>query len=84
MQWRIQCCFDGVLERLAANLQDTVKDTTGAGDAYLGAILYSLSMGLKLDKAMCLAAVVAACKCTALGSRPGLPRHDILDSKLLQ
>lgn len=65
-------------------MQDAIQDTTGAGDAFLGAILYSLCTGLQLEKAMRLAAVVAACKCTALGPRPGLPRSDDLDAALLQ
>lgn len=72
------------ISRIGMSLQDAIQDTTGAGDAFLGAVLYSLCTGLQLVKAMRLAAVVAACKCTALGPRPGLPRHADLDSELLQ
>ena len=57
---------------------DAVVDTTGAGDAFIGSILYGLATGMPVRRAVQLAAVVAACKCTALGARPGLPwRHDL-------
>ncbi|KAK9822274.1 hypothetical protein WJX74_002061 [Apatococcus lobatus] len=77
-------CATVTVSTAASLPSDAVQDTTGAGDAYLGAILHSLSTGLKLEKAMRLAAVVAACKCTALGSRPGLPRHVDIHDQLLR
>lgn len=61
-----------------------VVDTTGAGDAFIGSILYGLATGMPVRRAMQLAAVVAACKCTALGARPGLPRRANLRADLLQ
>ena len=64
-------------------LQEFVKDTTGAGDAFIGALCYGLAANMSVDKMMVLAAVVAACKCTALGARPGLPGWQQLDSRLL-
>ncbi len=61
-----------------------VVDTTGAGDAFIGSILYGLATGMPVRLAIQLAAVVAACKCTALGARPGLPRRANLRADLLQ
>lgn len=60
-----------------------VVDTTGAGDAFIGSILYGLATGMPVRRAVQLAAVVAACKCTALGPRPGLPRRHNLAPGLL-
>eukprot|EP00983_Pelagomonas_calceolata_P040983 1137844-Pelagomonas_calceolata.AAC.2 len=50
-----------------------VVDTTGAGDAFIGSVLYGLAMGLDRPRMLQLAATVAACKCTAIGARQGLP-----------
>jgi sugar/nucleoside kinase (ribokinase family) len=63
--------------------QELVVDTTGAGDSFIGSIIYGLVTGLPLDRTLQLGAVVAACKCTALGARPGLPRRDQLAAELL-
>lgn len=60
-----------------------VVDTTGAGDAFIGSILYGLATGMPVRRAVQLASVVAACKCTALGPRPGLPRRANLAPSLL-
>ncbi|KAK9822288.1 hypothetical protein WJX74_003194 [Apatococcus lobatus] len=78
------CCASVTVACAASIPQDAIQDTTGAGDAFLGAVLYSLCTGLQLAKAMRLAAVVAACKCTELGPRPGLPRRADLDPDMLQ
>ncbi|GAB4822038.1 hypothetical protein N2152v2_009084 [Parachlorella kessleri] len=60
-----------------------VLDTTGAGDSFIGSLLYSLATRQPLKEALRLAAVVAACNCTALGARAGLPRRQDLRSDLL-
>ncbi|EFJ40764.1 hypothetical protein VOLCADRAFT_84359 [Volvox carteri f. nagariensis] len=62
---------------------DAVVDTTGAGDSFIGSVLYGLCTGLPLPSTLRLAAVVAACKCTALGARPGLPTRSQLVPELL-
>jgi sugar/nucleoside kinase (ribokinase family) len=62
---------------------DCVVDTTGAGDAFIGSIVYSLAKGLPAHRALRLAGVVAAAKCTALGARPGLPLSRNVDVGLL-
>ncbi|XP_058749310.1 uncharacterized protein LOC131622300 isoform X2 [Vicia villosa] len=49
-------------------------DTTGAGDAFTGAILYAICANFATEKMLCFAANVAAAKCRALGARSGLPR----------
>ena len=69
----------------AAGLPEgAVADTTGAGDAFNGAMVYALSTGMARDHALRLAATVAAAKCMMLGARPGLPRAGDLDPSLLQ
>lgn len=64
--------FVGSAARLAP---EDVVDTTGAGDAFIGAVLYGLCAGLSMERILPLAATVAAAKCRALGARPGLPRR---------
>ena len=60
-----------------------VQDTTGAGDSFIGSMLYGLATGMAVQRAVQLATVVAACKCTQLGARPGLPRRSNLSASLL-
>jgi sugar/nucleoside kinase (ribokinase family) len=50
-----------------------VVDTTGAGDAFHGGLDEGVLLGLDFERAMVLAAAVAALKCTKLGGRAGLP-----------
>lgn len=50
-----------------------VIDTTGAGDAFIGTMCYSLCTGLSREKSLMLSSFVAATKCRQLGPRPGLP-----------
>ena len=52
---------------------DHIVDTTGAGDAFIGSMVYSVAMGMPPIKGCELGSLVAACKCTMLGARPGLP-----------
>lgn len=74
-----------VMMASAASLpDDAVVDTTGAGDAFIGTVLYGLSTGMKRYKMLQLAAVVAACKCTMLGARPGLPLRSQISADTLQ
>eukprot|EP00890_Picochlorum_soloecismus_P000195 jgi/Picsp_1/1176/NSC_04657-R1_-type carbohydrate kinase len=55
---------------------DQIVDTTGAGDAFIGSMVYSVAMGMPPIKGCELGSLVAACKCTMLGARPGLPTMD--------
>lgn len=58
---------------------EAVVDTTGAGDAFIGTMLFSVAMGLGPAKGARLASVVAAAKCLKLGARPGLVRLTDVD-----
>ncbi|KAJ7977142.1 Ribokinase, Carbohydrate kinase PfkB, Ribokinase-like protein [Quillaja saponaria] len=48
-------------------------DTTGAGDAFIGAVLYAICADVSPEKMLPFAAHVAAAKCRAVGARSGLP-----------
>ncbi|KAK7345709.1 hypothetical protein VNO77_16319 [Canavalia gladiata] len=48
-------------------------DTTGAGDAFVGAVLYAICANLSPEKMLPFASYVASIKCRALGARSGLP-----------
>ncbi|KAL3725171.1 hypothetical protein ACJRO7_030223 [Eucalyptus globulus] len=48
-------------------------DTTGAGDAFIGAVLYALCMNMIPENMLPFAATVAAAGCKELGARTGLP-----------
>lgn len=50
-------------------------DTTGAGDAFIGAVLYALCADMPPEKMLLFAAQVASAKCRALGARTGLPQR---------
>jgi sugar/nucleoside kinase (ribokinase family) len=51
-----------------------VKDTTGAGDVFLGAFTYALAKDWALAKAMRFASIAAGLTCKKLGARAGIPR----------
>ncbi|XP_028765553.1 ribokinase isoform X2 [Neltuma alba] len=48
-------------------------DTTGAGDAFVGAVMYAICNNFSPEKMLPFASCVAAAKCKALGARSGLP-----------
>ncbi|XP_047963541.1 ribokinase-like isoform X4 [Salvia hispanica] len=50
-------------------------DTTGAGDSFIGAILYALCTNMPPEKMLPFASQVAGINCRALGARTGLPRR---------
>ncbi|MED6132417.1 hypothetical protein PIB30_018807 [Stylosanthes scabra] len=53
--------------------ESEIIDTTGAGDAFVGAILYAICANLDPRIMLSLASYVAAANCKALGARKGLP-----------
>lgn len=53
-----------------------VVDTTGAGDAFSGALAWALASGTSLDDAVVLACAAAALSTTALGARGAQPSAD--------
>ncbi|CAL0299639.1 unnamed protein product [Lupinus luteus] len=48
-------------------------DTTGAGDAFIGAVLYAICAKFSPETMLSFSATVAAAKCRDLGARSGLP-----------
>nr|XP_048327447.1 ribokinase-like isoform X1 [Ziziphus jujuba var. spinosa] len=52
-------------------------DTTGAGDAFIGAVLYVVAIctNMPAEKMLPFAAQVAAGYCRGFGARTGLPYH---------
>ncbi|KAK8654164.1 hypothetical protein V6N13_128137 [Hibiscus sabdariffa] len=62
--------FLGTAEKIPPS---ELVDTTGAGDAFIGAVLYALCAGMPQEKMLPFAARVAATGCRALGARAGLP-----------
>jgi ribokinase len=50
-----------------------VVDTTGAGDAFCGAMAWALAEGTDLESAVRLAAAAGALACREVGARGGLP-----------
>nr|XP_048327448.1 ribokinase-like isoform X2 [Ziziphus jujuba var. spinosa] len=50
-------------------------DTTGAGDAFIGAVLYAICTNMPAEKMLPFAAQVAAGYCRGFGARTGLPYH---------
>ncbi|KAI3678760.1 hypothetical protein L6452_38063 [Arctium lappa] len=63
--------FFGTAEKIP---QSELVDTTGAGDAFIGAVLYSICTNKPPEQMLPFAAQVAAIACRALGARAGLPR----------
>ncbi|HYF06602.1 MAG TPA: ribokinase [Acetobacteraceae bacterium] len=51
----------------------TVVDTTGAGDAFCGALVASLAQGMAMEAALRRASVAGALACTVAGAVPSLP-----------
>ena len=53
----------------------TAVDTTGAGDAFTGALAVGLAAGGTLEQVIPLASAAAALKCTRRGAQDGLPHR---------
>ncbi|KAG9144976.1 hypothetical protein Leryth_017432 [Lithospermum erythrorhizon] len=62
----------GMAEKIPSS---ELVDTTGAGDAFIGAVLYAICENMPPEKMLPFAAQVAAIACRALGARTGLPYH---------
>jgi len=59
-----------------------VRDTTGAGDTYVGVLVAALSEGLALPQAMRRASVGAALACTREGAQPSMPERAEIEAAL--
>lgn len=63
-------------------VQDIV-DTTGAGDAFIGGVVYGIVTKMDLERMLCLASRVAAAKIGGIGARSALPRREDISSAFL-
>ncbi len=59
-------------------------DTTGAGDAFVGALAAALDLGRPLPEALARASVAAAMVCEHLGARKGQPSAAALEARLCE
>jgi ribokinase len=66
------CVHSGTVTHVAAPTVSTV-DTTGAGDAFVGALAVALARGLDLVAAARIATEVAAYSVTRRGAQPSYP-----------
>ena len=60
-----------------------VIDTTGAGDAFVGAFAAALDAGDDRPKALSIAIAAGSLACTMHGAQPSLPARDAIDALLL-
>ncbi|MHA1315433.1 MAG: carbohydrate kinase family protein [Candidatus Helarchaeota archaeon] len=60
----------------ASTYEIDVKDTTGAGDAYMSGLIYGCLENMELEEMIKFASAFSAFECMALGVREGFP-HDI-------
>jgi len=58
------------------------RDTTGAGDAFHGGVLYGFLTGADVETSLKFGNAVAAMKCSALGARTALPARTQLEEFL--
>jgi ribokinase len=57
-------------------------DTTGAGDAFVGAFAASIDRGAPIPEALAFAAAAGSLACLAPGAQAGLPRRGAIDAGL--
>lgn len=55
---------------------ESVIDTTGAGDAFVGVLAAGIDAGLTFDAALAGASVAGACACLKAGAQPSMPYAD--------
>lgn len=60
-----------------------IVDTTGAGDAFIGGIVYGIICKMERERMLSLASHLAAKKIEGSGARDGLPRRENIPSQLL-
>lgn len=74
------CHGDRVLAAPALPVQ--VKDTTGAGDGFVGGLATSLAAGAPMKTALATACAVGSLATQRPGAMPSLPRRDELDAAM--
>lgn len=62
---------------------EEIVDSTGAGDAFIGGVLYGLLTGMDYERMLSLASHIAAEKLKGIGSRSALPRRENVPDMLL-
>jgi sugar/nucleoside kinase (ribokinase family) len=72
------CCQGQFIESPTFPVPGGCRDTTGAGDAFRGGLLYGLLSGEDVETSLRLANACAALKCRKLGARAALPTRDEL------
>jgi len=75
-------CEGKFIESPAYAVPGGCRDTTGAGDAFHGGLLYGMLTGKDVETSLKLANGAAALKCRELGARTSLPTRDELDEFL--
>jgi len=75
-------CEGQFIESPAYEVPGGCRDTTGAGDAFHGGLLYGLLRGEDIEASLRLANAVAALKCRDLGARTALPGENELNQFL--
>ncbi len=68
--------------RVPALKLDRVVDTTGAGDAFAGALAAALELGMGWTDALARASAAGGLACTKQGAQPALPRAQEIDAAL--
>jgi sulfofructose kinase len=71
-------CEGQFIEARAFDVPGGCLDTTGAGDAFHGGLLYGMLTGQDVETSLKLANAAAALKCRELGARTSLPRGNEL------
>jgi len=59
-----------------------VRDTTGAGDCFTGAVAVALAENQPIESAIRFASAAAAISVTRSGAQPSLPRREELENLL--
>ena len=73
-------CDGSFIESRGIEAPGGCRDTTGAGDAFRGGVLYGFLTGENIETSLKLGNAVAAMKCSALGARTALPtRQELKD-----
>lgn len=70
------CITDNQKDIIKPEIPKVVKDTTGAGDSYIGAFVFALGSGYNIEEACKFASVVAAKTITKIGAQSAMPSID--------
>lgn len=74
--------WDGVGFHQAPAYHVKAVDTTGAGDIFHGAFVYSMVRGWPLERALDFSCAAAALNCTAVGARAGIQSLEVIERQM--